>query len=65
MTSTRTIRFSRRRKPAEPPPLIEPHEPIVWHETGGWSVWTDDVERYPSHAFARAMMQRTKASNPR
>ncbi|MBR0697741.1 hypothetical protein [Bradyrhizobium lablabi] len=40
-------------KPAEPSPVAEPLEPIVQHETGGWSV-RHDVERYPSHAFARA-----------
>jgi hypothetical protein len=53
MTPTRTVRFSRPRKPVEPSPLIEPPDPVIWHETGGWSVWTDDTERHPSRAFAR------------
>jgi hypothetical protein len=65
--TTRIIRLSRPRKPAEPQPAqMQPMEPVIWHETGGWSVgWRDDVEGFPSHAFARAAWLRhaTKRTN--
>jgi hypothetical protein len=45
------IRF-RPLKPAEPPPLAIPLEPIVQDEiTGLWSVWHEHVG-FPSRAFA-------------
>jgi hypothetical protein len=55
MNAIRTIRF-RPRKPAEPPPALVPHEPIVQDETTGmWSVWNDDAPGFPSYAFATAV----------
>jgi hypothetical protein len=55
--STRRIRLPRSPKISEPQlphSLQPPMDPIVWHETGGWSVgWHDEAERFPSHAFAR------------
>jgi hypothetical protein len=56
----RRLYLPRPRKIAEPPaPPVEPMEPIVWHETGGWSVW-HDVERYPSREFAQQIAAQTE-----
>jgi hypothetical protein len=43
------LRFPRPRKPTES--STAPFEPIVWQETGGWSVgWHDEAERFPYRA---------------
>jgi hypothetical protein len=53
--TTRRIRPPLSPRIAEPAPsAVESLDPIVQHETGGWSVW-HDVERFPSHAFALAV----------
>jgi hypothetical protein len=57
MTSTPIIMISRPRKSAESLPSLstQPMEPVIQHETGGWTVgWRDDVEDFTSHAFALA-----------
>jgi hypothetical protein len=61
---TRMIRFSRPRKPAEPPhPLMQLFEPIVPDEiTGQWSIWHEG-EGFPSYAFARAVWERGNGRN--
>jgi hypothetical protein len=48
-TVTRRVRFSNPRK------LVTPVEPIIWHETGGWSVWNDNTEGFPSRKFVKAV----------
>jgi hypothetical protein len=55
---TRRIRFPLPRQRTEPPrpPLVEPTEPIIQHETGGWSVgYSDDAPVFESRAFAAAV----------
>ena len=42
---THFVRFRPRRRAEPPPSLMQPMEPIVWNETGGWSVTMSKTSR--------------------